>query len=345
LRGRDGVRRWNARRGGSPRPAGATHDDRPRAVFQPRGSARTDRRYTRLRRSSGTFTAAAASSRCRATRRCGGFAGVSSAPDGTIPRREDWAGEPPPLAAREPPLVRRFTSRSASCDLPFTRTPAGSSPPPTASAKPGVSLGLQPPGLGATLRRSLDLSFPAKFQPDGRRSATASADGTAWCWTPATWHPLRTMVGSHTANWVSALVWSPDGRRCATACRRHDRPLWRPRTGRALPRLRGHPSSSTTSVQPGRPRLFTGSDDGTARSDVCHRLQPRVATLAATRRRGRAPPFHQPRTEPSSCRRGNAMATCTAVESRSGCHSCGATTSVSRPRTRPRSHPDGAAVS
>ncbi len=62
------------------------------------------------------------------------------------------------------------------------------------------------------------------FSPDGRLLATASEDGTAQLWDPATGEHLRTLTGQ--TGWVRGVAFSPDGRLLATASLDETARLW-----------------------------------------------------------------------------------------------------------------------
>ncbi|MGH3813587.1 MAG: WD40 repeat domain-containing protein [Pseudonocardiaceae bacterium] len=67
------------------------------------------------------------------------------------------------------------------------------------------------------------------FSPDGALLATASDDGTARLWDPATGQHRSTLQG-HT-NWVYGVAFSPDGTQLATTSTDGTARLWDPRTG------------------------------------------------------------------------------------------------------------------
>jgi WD40 repeat protein len=67
---------------------------------------------------------------------------------------------------------------------------------------------------------------------DGTRLATASGDGTACIWNPATGDTLTTLTG-HT-NQVQGVAWNHGGTRLATASADGTARIWNPATGECL---------------------------------------------------------------------------------------------------------------
>ena len=66
--------------------------------------------------------------------------------------------------------------------------------------------------------------YEVAFSPDGRLLATASWDGTAGMWDPATGEHLRTLTGHDGA--VAGVAFSPDGCLLATAGRDGTARVW-----------------------------------------------------------------------------------------------------------------------
>src|SRR6185437_12091955 len=98
------------------------------------------------------------------------------------------------------------------------------------------------------------------FSPDGRLLATASSDGTARLWDPATGEHRRTLTGE-----VSGVAFSPDGRLLATASDQTAR-LWDPATGEHRRTLTGHDGAvAGVAFSPDGRLLATASLVGTAR--------------------------------------------------------------------------------
>jgi WD40 repeat protein len=106
--------------------------------------------------------------------------------------------------------------------------------------------------------------FSVAWSPDGKRLATASADGTAKVWDAASGNELLTLRG-HKAL-VSSVAWSPDGKRLATASLDRTAKVWDAATGKELLTLRGHKAIvSSVAWSPDSKLLATGSWDHTAK--------------------------------------------------------------------------------
>jgi WD40 repeat protein len=89
------------------------------------------------------------------------------------------------------------------------------------------------------------------YSPDGRRLASASADGTVMVWDAQTGDDLLTLTGHSLAGRkvsVSAVVFSPDGKHLASAATDQTVKLWDVQTGRETFTLQGHatPDHETT---------------------------------------------------------------------------------------------------
>jgi WD40 repeat protein len=106
------------------------------------------------------------------------------------------------------------------------------------------------------------------FSPDGKRLATASADGTAKVWdlasaAAATGQELFTLGHD---DWVYDIAFSPDGQRLATASRDGTAKMWDVASEEELFTLSGHGGAVwDIAFSPDGKRLATGSRDGTAK--------------------------------------------------------------------------------
>ena len=115
-----------------------------------------------------------------------------------------------------------------------------------------------------------DLVWDVAFSPDGTRMATASRDGTARVWDPATGQELIRIThdlgvtGPFTGG-VHGVAFSPDGTRLATAGGRTAR-VWNHATGQELIHMT-HDGAMVNGVafSPDGTRLATNSEDSTAR--------------------------------------------------------------------------------
>jgi len=114
--------------------------------------------------------------------------------------------------------------------------------------------------------------FSAEFSPDGKRIATASADGSARIWDVSTGKELLSVKGSSIYDidseqgyaWFTAF--SPDGKFLATAGGDGVACIWDASTGQQRITLDGHSDQVfTVAFSPDGNRLVTSSNDSTAK--------------------------------------------------------------------------------
>jgi len=121
-----------------------------------------------------------------------------------------------------------------------------------------------PSRLTRTLIGHTEAVWGVVFSPDGRLLTTASDDGTARVWDPASGRHLRTLTGH--AGGVRGVAFRPDGRLLATASRDGTARVWDPATGRHLRTLTGHTGTVWgVAFSPDGRLLATASVDRTAR--------------------------------------------------------------------------------
>jgi CHAT domain/TIR domain/WD domain, G-beta repeat len=129
---------------------------------------------------------------------------------------------------------------------------------------PPAPVPVPPSHLARTLTGHDSWVTGVAFSPDGRLLATASYDGTAWLWDPATGEQLRALAGH--AGWVRGVAFSPDGRLLATAGDDGMARLWDPASGEHRRTLTGHTGTiyGMAFSPDGRLLATVGRGDGTA---------------------------------------------------------------------------------
>jgi WD40 repeat protein len=132
-----------------------------------------------------------------------------------------------------------------------------------ATGRPRVDCaGHHNPHAGAG-RRS-ECVYAVAFSPDGRTLASASSDGTARLWDPATGKERRQLEGHRDG--VTAVAFAPDGKTLASGGADHTVRLWDAATGRELLPQPGHQADVTgVAFAPDGKAVLTGSRDGTVR--------------------------------------------------------------------------------
>src|SRR6266849_4217534 len=100
------------------------------------------------------------------------------------------------------------------------------------------------------------------WSPDGKRLASASADGTVQVWDASSGSLLLTYKGHTDA--VTSVAWSPDGKRLASASNDQTVQVWDASSGSLLLTYKGH-TDWVTSVawSPDGKRLASASSDRT----------------------------------------------------------------------------------
>jgi WD40 repeat protein/transcriptional regulator with XRE-family HTH domain len=106
-------------------------------------------------------------------------------------------------------------------------------------AEDALRSALQASHLELTLRGHTDNIWSAEFSPDGKRIATASADGTAKIWDAATGEELLSIRGSNVGI-VWSAIFSPDGKYLVTTGQDYFVHIWDSTNGKAVSTLKGH---------------------------------------------------------------------------------------------------------
>jgi WD40 repeat protein len=140
--------------------------------------------------------------------------------------------------------------------------PAGLHATPPASPPLAASAQVPPSHLARTLTGHDSEVWAVAFSPNGRLLATASKDGTARLWAPATGQHLRTLTGH--ASEVVAVAFSPDSRLLATASGDKTARVWDMAGGPAWRYIHDSEVVAVAFSPDGR-LLATASQDGTAR--------------------------------------------------------------------------------
>jgi len=138
-------------------------------------------------------------------------------------------------------------------------------------AEDALRRAIQASRVELTLNGHTDPVFAAAFSPDGKRIATASADGTARIWDVSTGKELLSVKGStygidSERGYVWFAAFSPDGKFLATAGGDGVARIWDAITGQQLISLKGHSDEVfTVAFSRDGNRLVTSSYDSTAK--------------------------------------------------------------------------------
>ncbi len=176
-----------------------------------------------------------------------------------LPSHPTGTPRPQPRCSRRDFLVVCLGFVGVSCASARSTT----HPPPTVTPSSPVTATPSPPQTTVTTALTYHGTYTGhegqvwgvSWSPDGKRIASASADGTVQVWDPNTGRTLLTLGTSGIARW--AVTWSPDGRRIVSAFGNdlyqngaETIGVWDATTGRTLLVYNGH-SSSTSSVADG----------------------------------------------------------------------------------------------
>ncbi len=156
-------------------------------------------------------------------------------------------------------LLAEGRTLEANLALLEVREPAAT---PTAVAT--LHRALAVPVEAVVLAGHTDMVGAAAWNPDGRRLATASHDGSARIWDAEDGEPLLVLAG-HSAPVLTA-AWNRDGTRLATASEDGTARIWNVEDGGAERVLAAHAGTVTAVAwSADGTRLVTASEDGTAR--------------------------------------------------------------------------------